>query len=146
MLSTKSSDVHLFIALASLNSGHNFDVHACYMGMRSSSRPNLVHARPLNLRSAAWRSLLVTNVSNTALRRAPVIRAEVLTVIGRYRVATTTLAHNFIWPCNSFVLNHYVRSFSVLPSLSLKPMRCKLSLCSSYLGASTKVSTAWLTT
>jgi hypothetical protein len=30
----------------------------------------------------------------------------------------------------------------ILPSLASKPMRCKLSLCSSCLGVSTRVSTA----
>jgi hypothetical protein len=56
--------------LASLNSGHNSDLRACCVGVRSSSRPNLVPARPLHPCSVTWRSSLVANLSSTALRRA----------------------------------------------------------------------------
>jgi hypothetical protein len=44
------------------------------------------------------------------------------------------------------VLNRCTNSFSVSPSLASKLMKCKLSLHSSYLGTSTRVSIARLTT
>jgi hypothetical protein len=57
-------------------------------------------------------------------------------------VAAMTLAHSLIRPYNSYVLSCCTSSFSVLPSLVLKPMKCRLSLRTSYLGASTRVSIA----
>ncbi len=60
---TKSLDAHqkarLLAALASLNNGYSSDLCACCVGVRSSSRPNLVPARPLRPRSVAWWSSLV---------------------------------------------------------------------------------------
>jgi cellulose synthase/poly-beta-1,6-N-acetylglucosamine synthase-like glycosyltransferase len=76
----------------------------------------------------------------------PAVGTEVYVVLGRCRMVATTLACNLIWPYNSFVLSHYTSSFSVSPSLVSKLVRRRLSLCSSYLGVSAKVSTAQLTT
>lgn len=136
----------LFAALASLNNGHSSDLRACCVGMRFSSRPNLVPTRPLCLHSAAWRSSLIANLSSTALRHAPIIGAEACVVASCCHVTAITLACNLIWPYNSFVLNHCTNSFSVSPSLALKLVRRRLSLRSSYLGMSTRVSIARLTT
>ncbi len=150
MSSTRSSaacqNVRLPVALASLNNGHNSDFRACCVGVRSSSRPNLVLARPLCLRSATLRSSLVANLSSTTLRRALAVEVEAHEVAGRCRVAATTLTRNLIWPCSNSMLNCYTSSFSVSPSLASKPVRRKLNLRSSCLGASAKVSTARLTT
>ncbi len=68
-------------ALASLNNGHNSDLRACCAGVKSSSRP-------LRPRSAAWRSSLIANLSNTALGCAPVVEVEARVVIGRCRVVS----------------------------------------------------------
>jgi hypothetical protein len=76
----------------------------------------------------------------------PAVGTEVYVVLGQCRVAATTLVRSLIWPCNSFVLSHYTSSFSVSPSLVSEFVRRRLSLCSSYLGVSAKVSTAQLTT
>ncbi len=150
MMLTKSSatrqNASLLAALASLNSGHSSDLRACCVGVRSSSRPNLVPARPLPPRNAAWRSSLVANLSNTAPGRALIVEVEACKVTGRCCVAATTLTRSLIWPCNSSVLNRCTNSFSVSPSLTSKPVRRRLRLCSSCLGASAKVSTARLTT
>jgi hypothetical protein len=67
---------------------------------------------------------------------------EACAVAGHCHVVAMTLVHNFIWPCNSSVLSCYTSSFLVSPSLASKPMRCRLNLCSSYLGALARVSTA----
>jgi hypothetical protein len=80
--------------------------------------------------------------SNFALGCAPTARAKARAIVGRCCVATTTLACNFIWPYNSYVLNHCTSSFSVSPSLALKHVRCKLNQRSSYLNVLAKVSTA----
>jgi hypothetical protein len=150
MSSTKSLVVcqkaRLFVALASLNNGHSSGLCACYANVRSSPRPNLVPTKPLHVRSTTWRSSLIANLSSTTSRRMLVIGAEAHTVVGYCRMAVTTLVRNFIWPYNSSVLNHYTNSFSVSPSLASKPVRRRLSLRSSYLGASTRVSTTWFTT
>jgi len=136
----------LFVVLASLNNGHNFDLCACCVGVKSSSRPKLVLARPLCLHSATWRSSLVVNLSSIAPRRVPVIEVEARAVANRCRMAAMTLVCSLIWPCNNFVLSRCTSSFLVLPSLASKPVRRRLSLHSSYLSASTNVSTARLTT
>jgi hypothetical protein len=96
----------------------------------------------LRVRSVAWWSSFIANLSNTAPRRIPAVEVEACVVTGRYRVAAMTLAHSLIWPCNTFVLSRCTSSFSVSPSLASKPMRRKLSLRSSYLGVSAKVSIA----
>ncbi len=121
-------------ALASLNNDHSSDLYAYCASVRSSSRPNFVPTTPLHPQSMAWQSSLVTNLSSTAL----VVEVEARGVTGCYRVAMTTLARNVIWPCNSSMLS---RSFSISPSLASKPVRHKLSLRSSCLGASARVST-----
>ncbi len=143
MPSTKNSatrqKARLLTTLASLNSGHSSDLRACCVGVRSSFKPNLVPTRPLHPCSVAWRFSLVVNLSSTAPRCALAVKAEARIVAGRCHVATTTLVCNFIWLCNNFVLSHCTSSFSVSPSLASKPMRCRLSLRSSCLGASTKV-------
>jgi len=136
----------LLAALAFLNNSHSFDLCTCCAGMKSLSRANLVPAMALCPCSAAWRSSLVANFSSIALRRAPIAEAEAHVVASRCCVVTTTLVRNLIWPCNSSVLSRCTSSFSVSPSLASKPVRCKLSLRSSCLGASTRVSTARLTT
>ncbi len=136
----------MLVALASLNNSHTSSLRACCANVRSSSKPNLVPARPLRLRSTTWRSSLVVNLISTASRHMLVVGAEAHTMAGRYCVAMTTLAHNFISPCNSFVLSHYTNSFSVSPSFASKLMKRKLNLHSSCLGASTRVSTTRLTT
>ncbi len=132
---------HLLAALASLNSGHSSDLHACCAGVRSSSRPSFVPARPLHAQSAAWRSSLVENLSNTAPGCAPAVEVEACVVTGHYRVAAMTLTCSLIWPCNTSVLSRCTSSFSVSPSLASKPARHRLSLRSSCLGVSAKVST-----
>ncbi len=58
-------------ALASFNSGHNFDLRACCVGMKSSFRPSLVPVRPLSPHSAAWWSSFVVNLNNTTSRCVP---------------------------------------------------------------------------
>jgi hypothetical protein len=60
--------------------------------------PNLVLAKPLRPRNAAWQSSFVVNLCSTALGHALVARAKARIVIGRCRVAMTTLVHSFIWP------------------------------------------------
>jgi hypothetical protein len=45
--------VRLLTAFASLNNGHNFDLRTCYAGVKSSSKPIFVPAKPLRLQSAA---------------------------------------------------------------------------------------------
>ncbi len=114
--------------------------------MRFSCRPNLVPVKPLRFCSVAWRYSFVTNWSSIVLGHAPVARAKAHAVAGHCHVVATTLARNLIWPCNSSVLNCYTNSFSISPSLPLKPVRHRLSLCFSYLGMSARVSTARLTT
>ncbi len=138
--------VCLLTALASLNNGHSSDLHACCMGMRFSSRPSFVPIKPLRPRSTAWRFSLVANLSSTAPERAIVVEVEARVVVGCYRMAVLTLVRSLIWPYNNFVLSCCTNSFLVSPSLALKPMRRRLNLCSSSLGVSTRVSTAWLTT
>ncbi len=148
--STKSlatcQNARLPTTLASLNSGHSSDLRAYCVGVRFSSWPNLVHARPLHPRSAAWQSSLVANLNSTTPGRVFVVEVEACKVAGGCCLATTTLTRNLIWPYNSSVLSYCTSSFSVLPSLASKPMRRKLSLRSSCLGASARVSTARLTT
>jgi len=147
---TKSSAARqnacLCATLASLNSGHSSDLRACYVGMKFSSKPNLVPTRPLRPHSTAWWSLLVVNLSSTMSGRAFVVEVDAHEVARCCRVATTTLTRSPIWPYNSSMLSRCTSSFSVLPYLASKPMRHRLSLCSSCLGASARVSTAWLTT
>ncbi len=128
-------------ALASLNNGHSSDLCAYCAGVKSSSRPSFVPARPLHPRNAAWQSSLVANLSNTAPGRALAIEVEARIVTGRCRMAVMTLAHSLIWPCNNSVLIRYTNSFSVSPSLASKPVRRKLNLRSSYFDLSAKVST-----
>ncbi len=150
MLSTKSSatrqNPHLPITLACLNNGHSYDLHTCCVGVRSSSKPNLVPARPLCSRSATWKSSFVINLSSTTSRRALVIKVEAREVVGCCHMAAMTLTRSLIWPCNSSVLSCYTSSFSVSPSLASNPMRGRLSLRSSCLGTSARVSIARLTT
>jgi hypothetical protein len=136
----------LLVALASLNNNHSFGLRACYASVKSSSKPNLVLVRPLRLHSTAWWSSLVANLNSIALRHTFVIGVDAHIMAGHCCVATTTLAHNFIWPYNSFVLSCCTNSLSVSPSLASKPMRRKLNLRSSYLDASTRVSTTQMTT
>ncbi len=133
-------------ALASLNNGHSFDLRACCVGMRSLSMPNLVPIRPLHLRSATWWSSFVSNLSSTMPGRILAAEVEAHVVAGYYCMAVTTIVRNLIWPCNNFMLSCYTSSFSISPSLVSKPMKRKLSLCSSCFIVSTKVSTARLTT
>ncbi len=121
---------------------HNSDLCACCAGVKSSSKPSLVPAKPLHPRNVAWRSSLVANFNSTASRRVLATTAEACVIASCYRVATTTLACNLIWPYNSFVLSCYTIFFSVLPSLALKPMRRRLSLWFSCLGMSARVSIA----
>ncbi len=116
------------------------------MGVRSSSKPNLVFARPLRPCSVTWQSSLVANLSSTAPGRALGIEAKAHAVVGCHHMAVTTLARSLIWLCNSSMFSCYSSSFSVSPSLASKPVRCRLSLRSSYLGVSAKVSIARLTT
>ncbi len=104
--------------LASLNNGHNFDLCACCVGMKSSFRPSLVPTKPLRLRSVAWWFSLVANFNNIVPGCAPIVWANALSVPGHCRVVTTNLAHNLIWPCNIYVLNRCTNSFLVLPSLA----------------------------
>jgi hypothetical protein len=140
--STTHQKAHLPTTLASLNNGHISDLRACCAGVRSYSRPNLVPARPLRLRNTTWRSSLVANLSSTALRHTPTTKAEARAATSHHRVATTTLVCSFIWPCNSSMLNRCTNFFSISPSLASNFVRCRLSLRSSYLGTSIRVSTA----
>jgi hypothetical protein len=128
--------------LASLNSGHNSNLRTYCVGVRSSSRPNLVLAKPLHPRSVAWRSSLVANLSSTTPGRALAVEVDAREIAGHCRVAVTTLTCSLIWPCNNFVLSRYTRSFLVSPSLASKPMRHRLSLHFSCLGVLARVSTA----
>ncbi len=141
----KSSVAHqkacLPIALASLNNGHSSDLHTYCASVGSSSRPNLVPTRPLRLHNAAWQSSLITNLNNTTLGRALAAKAKAHIVANHCCVATMTLARNFILPCSNFMLSRCTSSFSILSFLASKPMRHRLSLCSSCLGALAKVST-----
>jgi hypothetical protein len=139
-------NVRLLATLASLNNDHNSKLRAYYAGMKSSSGPNFVRAKPLHLRSAAWRSSIVMNLSNTTSRRVPIVEVEARTVVGRCCVVVTTLARSLISPYNTFVLSYCISSFSISPSLTSKPVKHRLSLSSSYLGASTRVSTTRLIT
>jgi hypothetical protein len=135
--STKSSVVcqmvRLPAALASLNNGHSFDLRAYYVGMRSSSRPNLVPARSLRLRNATWRSLFVANLNSTTPKRTLAIGVGPHTIVGCYHEVMMTLARNLIWPCNNSVLSRCTSSFLILFSLASKLVRRKLSLHSSCL-------------
>ncbi len=144
MPSTKSLATHqkarLPAALASLNNSHRSDLRTCCVGARSSSKPNLVPARPLHLRSVAWRSSFVLNLSSTMSGCALAIEVEARAIAGCYRVVAMTLVPNLIWPCNSSMLSHCTNSFLVSPSLALKFVRRKLNLRSFYLGTSAKVS------
>ncbi len=150
MSSTKSlaapQNERLLVAFTSLNNGHNSDLRACCVGVRSSSRPNLVPVRPLRPHNATWQSSLVANLSSTALGRVLAIEVEAREVACCCRLVVTTLTCSLIWPCNNFVLSHCTSSFSVSPSLASKPVRRRLSLRSFCLGASAKVSIARLTT
>jgi hypothetical protein len=136
----------LLVALASLNNGHSSNLCACYVGVRSSSKPNLVHPKPLHPHSTAWWSSFITNLSSTVPGRVLSAEVEAHTITSPYCMVAMTLAHSFIQPYNSSMLNRCISSFSVFPSLASKFVRHKLSLHSSYLGASTRVSTAQLTT
>ncbi len=136
----------LLAALASLNNNHSSNLHAYYTSMKSSSRPNLVPTRPLRTCSMAWWSSHITNLSSIVTKHMPTTEVEARAVTGRYHVVTMTLAHNFIWPCNNFMLSHYNSSFLVSPSLASKPVKRRLNLCSSCLGVLTRVSIARLTT
>jgi len=111
--------VHLPTTLASLNSGHSSNLCACYVGVRSLSRPNLVPTRPSHLRNAAWQFSLVANLNSITLRRTPTTKAEAHIVAGHCCVAVTTLARNFTWPYNNFVLSRCTSSFSISPSNNL---------------------------
>ncbi len=145
-ISVVRQEVRLLVALASLNNGHSSDLCACYAGVKFSSRPRSVLAKPLRPQSAAWQSSLVANLNNIALGRTPTTKVEARTIAGRSHVVMTTLVRSLIWPYNNFVLSRYTSFFSILPSLALKPMRRKLNLHSSYLSASARVSTTQLTT
>jgi hypothetical protein len=134
------------VALAFLNNSHNFDLCAYCTGMRFSSRPSLVPTKPLCPHCAAWRSSLIMNLNNPMSGRMLVVGAEAHTTTSRCGMAMTTLACSFIWPCNSFVLNHCTSSFSILLFLASKLVRRKLNLRSSCLGTSVRVSTTRLTT
>jgi hypothetical protein len=133
-------------ASASLNNDHNSDLHACCVSVRSSSRPNIVPAKPLCPQNATWWFSLVANLSNIVLGCAPAAKVDAHVVASLCRVAVTTLAPSLIWPCNNFVLSCYISSCFVSPSLTSKLVRRRLSLRSSCLGMLTKVSTARLTT
>ncbi len=134
------------ITLASLNNGHSFDLRACCASVRTSSRPNLVPTRPLRPRNAAWWPSFVAKLNSTALGRATTVGVEAYIVVGHCRLATMTLAHNFIWPCNNSMLSCCTSSLSVSPSFASKPVKRRLNLRSSYLGVLASVSTTWLTT
>ncbi len=97
---------------------------------------------------AAWPGDLCLLRTWVALRSkcAPTIEAKDCTMAGRCCMVATTLVHSFIWPCNNSMLIHCTSSFLVLPSLALKPVRWMLSLHSSYLGASARVSITQQTT
>ncbi len=103
-------------------------------------------ARPLRPHNTAWRSLLVANLSSIVPRRAPATEVQAHVIAGSCRMATMTLARSLIQPYNSFMLNCYTNVFYVSSSLASKLVRCRLNLRSSCLGASTRVSTAQLTT
>ncbi len=81
--------------------------------MKSSSRPNLVLAKPSRPRSMAWRSSFVANLSTIAPKRMPAAKVKALEVVGHYRVAATTLVHNLIWLSKSSMLSHCMSSFLV---------------------------------
>ncbi len=136
----------MHVALASLNNSHSFDLCACYVGMKSLSRLNLVLAKPLHPRSVTWRSSLVANLNSTVSGRMPTIEVEACAIVGCCCVAVMTLVCSFIWPYNSSMLSCYTSFFLVSPSLASKLVKRKLSLCSSCLGASAKVFTGRLTT
>ncbi len=138
--------MHLLATLASLNNAHSSNLHTYYTNVRFSSRPNFVPAKPLCPRSAAWQSSFIANLGTITLGRSPTAKVEAHIVTSCCHVATTTLARSFIWPCNNFVFNYYTCSFSVSSYLASKPVKWKLSLHSSCLGTSVKVSTAQLTT
>jgi hypothetical protein len=112
--------------LASLNNGHNSDLHACCVGMKSSSKPNLVPTKPLCARNTAWRSWLVTNLSSTALGRALAAEVEARTIVGRYRVSTMPLVCSLIRPCNSS--GDKERRGETQKSLNAKPLLVFLNL------------------
>ncbi len=136
----------MFATLASLNNGHNSNLHTYYASVRSSSRPSFVPAKPLCPRSAAWQSSFITNLGTITLGCVSTAKVEAHVVTGSYRMATTTLARSFIWPCNNFVFSCCTYSFLVSSYLALKPVKQKLSLRSSCLGTSARVSTSRLTT
>ncbi len=102
-------------ALASLNSGHNSDLCAYCVDVRSLSRPNMIPTKPLHPRSTAWRSSFVANLNNITLGHMPIIKVEVCIIASRCCVAVMTLACNVIWPCNNSLLN---RCTSGAPSQS----------------------------
>ncbi len=136
-------------ALASLSNGHSSDLHACCVGMRFLSRPNLVPAMPSPSQCGLVILVHCELKQHCVKARAchlPIARTKARAIADYCQVATTTLAHNLIWPSNSSVLSRYMNSFLVSPSLASKPMRRKLSLCSSCLGTSVRVSIAQLTT
>ncbi len=137
---------HLPTALASLNNGHNSDLRACCAGLKSLSRLSFVPIKPLCPRSTTWRSSLVANLSSTVLGRAPTTKVEARTIASHCCMVATTLARNLIWPYNNSMFSHYTNSFLISPSLASKPVKRKLSLCSSYLGVSARASTTRLTT
>jgi len=128
----------LLAALAFLNNDHRFDLHACCVGMKSSFRPNLVPARPLCPRSATWRFSFIVNLSNSASGCMLVVRAEARAVVSCCCIAIMTLARSLILPYNNFVLSYCSSYFSVSHSLASNPVRCRLSLRSSYLGVSAR--------
>ncbi len=103
--STARQKVCLPATLASLNNDHSSDLHVCCVGVRSSSRPNLVLVRPLRLRSPAWRSSLIVNLSSTVSGHAPTTKVEAHEVVGCCHMVATTLTRSLIWPCKSSVLN-----------------------------------------
>ncbi len=128
---TKNSTTHqkarLPATLASLNNGHIFNLRAYCVGVRSSSKSNLVHTKPLHPHNAFWRSLLVMNLSNTSPRHVPTTEGEARAVVGHCHVAVMTLACNFIQPRSSFMLSNCTSSFSVSPSLASSLVRRKLT-------------------
>ncbi len=142
---TTHQKAHLPIALASLNNSHSYDLRTCYTGMRSLCRLSFVPVRPLCLRNTTWQSLLVVNLNSTTPGHAPAIEVEAHAIAGRCCLATTTLTRSLIWPCNNSMLRCCTSSFLVSPSLVSKPVRRRLSLRSSCLGTSARVSTARLT-
>ncbi len=136
----------LLATLASLNNDHNSNLRARYAGVGFLCRPSFVPARHLPLQSATIRFSFIANLSNTTPLRAPVVELEARVTVDRCCVAVTTSARSLIWPCNNSVLSHCTSFFSISPSLASKLMRGRLSLRSSCLGASARVSIVWLTT